>query len=125
MQIKTYASGSSGLKYKKFYRLFNLICTLDTKVELPVTYSPQYVEAAWYDWWVNEGFFTPKVRQICLTQIKYDNEVSHFLSCILCSVGPFIQLVSFNPAFGCRHFFPSLFHSVSRREIAIYLPKMN
>lgn len=32
----------------------NIICPL------PDTYSPQYVEAAWYAWWEKEGFFKPE-----------------------------------------------------------------
>ncbi|GFN82680.1 valine--tRNA ligase [Plakobranchus ocellatus] len=32
----------------------------DTKCPMPDAYSPQYVEAAWYDWWVKEGFFKPE-----------------------------------------------------------------
>ncbi|TGZ52897.1 Uncharacterized protein DBV15_11843 [Temnothorax longispinosus] len=27
---------------------------------MPDTYSPQYVEAAWYPWWEKEGFFKPE-----------------------------------------------------------------
>lgn len=27
---------------------------------MPDTYSPQYVEAAWYAWWEKEGFFKPE-----------------------------------------------------------------
>lgn len=27
---------------------------------MPDAYSPQYVEAAWYDWWVQSGFFKPE-----------------------------------------------------------------
>lgn len=39
----------------------------DVTVELPAQYSPQYVEAAWYDWWKKEGFFKPEygVSMIC------------------------------------------------------------
>ncbi|XP_076469865.1 valine--tRNA ligase-like [Babylonia areolata] len=29
----------------------------DTACPLPTAYSPQYVEAAWYDWWISQGFF--------------------------------------------------------------------
>ncbi|KAL8559700.1 Valine--tRNA ligase [Nucella lapillus] len=29
----------------------------DTSCPLPSAYSPQYVEAAWYDWWLNQGYF--------------------------------------------------------------------
>ncbi|XP_069344957.1 valine--tRNA ligase, mitochondrial isoform X1 [Eulemur rufifrons] len=29
---------------------------------LPPAYSPQYVEAAWYQWWVQEGFFKPEYQ---------------------------------------------------------------
>lgn len=32
----------------------------DTKCPMPEAYSPQYVEAAWYDWWVDSGFFKPE-----------------------------------------------------------------
>ncbi|KAL0280023.1 UNVERIFIED_CONTAM: hypothetical protein PYX00_001448 [Menopon gallinae] len=32
----------------------------DTKNPLPDSYSPQYVEAAWYSWWEKEGFFKPE-----------------------------------------------------------------
>lgn len=27
---------------------------------LPDSYSPQYVEAAWYQWWEKQGFFKPE-----------------------------------------------------------------
>lgn len=27
---------------------------------MPNAYSPRYVEAAWYEWWENEGFFKPE-----------------------------------------------------------------
>lgn len=27
---------------------------------LPDTYSPKYVEAAWYSWWEKEAFFKPE-----------------------------------------------------------------
>ncbi|KAK3588285.1 hypothetical protein CHS0354_009300 [Potamilus streckersoni] len=27
---------------------------------LPSAYSPQYVEAAWYGWWVKQGYFSPE-----------------------------------------------------------------
>uniref|UniRef100_UPI00398E4566 LOW QUALITY PROTEIN: valine--tRNA ligase, mitochondrial n=1 Tax=Pristiophorus japonicus TaxID=55135 RepID=UPI00398E4566 len=32
----------------------------DTSVPLPDSYSPQYVEAAWYPWWEQQGFFKPE-----------------------------------------------------------------
>lgn len=32
----------------------------DLTGEFPDSYSPQYVEAAWYSWWEKEGFFTPE-----------------------------------------------------------------
>lgn len=32
----------------------------DTTCAMPDAYSPSYVEAAWYDWWVKEGFFKPE-----------------------------------------------------------------
>ena len=32
----------------------------DTTRGLPDTYMPRYVEAAWYEWWEKQGFFTPE-----------------------------------------------------------------
>ncbi|KYO19901.1 valine--tRNA ligase, mitochondrial [Alligator mississippiensis] len=34
----------------------------DTSVPLPASYSPRYVEAAWYSWWEKEGFFKPEYQ---------------------------------------------------------------
>ncbi|XP_058410832.1 valine--tRNA ligase, mitochondrial isoform X1 [Diceros bicornis minor] len=34
----------------------------DVSQPLPPTYSPRYVEAAWYPWWVREGFFKPEYQ---------------------------------------------------------------
>uniref|UniRef100_A0A5F8HCD5 Valine--tRNA ligase, mitochondrial n=1 Tax=Monodelphis domestica TaxID=13616 RepID=A0A5F8HCD5_MONDO len=34
----------------------------DVTGPLPPTYSPQYVEVAWYPWWVREGFFKPEYQ---------------------------------------------------------------
>ncbi|XP_053329181.1 valine--tRNA ligase, mitochondrial [Spea bombifrons] len=36
----------------------------DTSAPLPPSYSPGYVEAAWYSWWVKQGFFKPEVQKI-------------------------------------------------------------
>lgn len=32
----------------------------DTTCPMPDTYSPKYVEAAWYAWWEKQGFFKPE-----------------------------------------------------------------
>lgn len=42
----------------------------DVSVPLPDSYSPQYVEAAWYSWWEKQGFFKPEYG-VCLTQFSY------------------------------------------------------
>lgn len=34
----------------------------DVSGPLPPAYSPRYVEAAWYQWWVREGFFKPEYQ---------------------------------------------------------------
>ncbi|XP_071948932.1 valine--tRNA ligase-like [Antedon mediterranea] len=34
----------------------------DTSQPLPQRYSPSYVEAAWYEWWQEMGFFKPKQK---------------------------------------------------------------
>ena len=41
-------------------RLTYHIFTVDTTCPMPDNYSPSYVEAAWYDWWVEQGFFKPE-----------------------------------------------------------------
>uniref|UniRef100_A0AAY4C272 Valine--tRNA ligase, mitochondrial n=1 Tax=Denticeps clupeoides TaxID=299321 RepID=A0AAY4C272_9TELE len=38
-----------------------LLYLLDTtSVPFPQSYSPEYVESGWYQWWEKEGFFTPE-----------------------------------------------------------------
>lgn len=32
----------------------------DLSGDFPDAYSPQYVEAAWYSWWEEQGFFKPE-----------------------------------------------------------------
>lgn len=43
----------------------------DISGALPDAYSPQYVEAAWYQWWEKEGFFKPdyNVSKIALPRL--------------------------------------------------------
>ncbi|XP_041868178.1 valine--tRNA ligase, mitochondrial isoform X2 [Melanotaenia boesemani] len=31
----------------------------DTRTDFPSSYSPEYVESSWYQWWEKEGFFSP------------------------------------------------------------------
>uniref|UniRef100_A0A915Q346 valine--tRNA ligase n=1 Tax=Setaria digitata TaxID=48799 RepID=A0A915Q346_9BILA len=35
----------------------------NTVVDLPNAYSPKYVEAAWYEWWQQVGFFRPEYKR--------------------------------------------------------------
>lgn len=51
----------------------------DTQCEMPNAYSPQYVEAAWYDWWVQEGFFKPEYGGRNAAEAKYEDK---FMICI-------------------------------------------
>ncbi|KAH3799544.1 valine--tRNA ligase-like isoform X1 [Dreissena polymorpha] len=63
----------------------------DTTVELPQAYSPQFVEAAWYDWWVQEGFFKPKENEsgqkfvLCLPppNVTGTLHLGHALTCAI------------------------------------------
>ncbi|XP_068603735.1 valine--tRNA ligase, mitochondrial [Brachionichthys hirsutus] len=32
----------------------------DTNTQFPSSYSPEYVESSWYEWWEKEGFFRPE-----------------------------------------------------------------
>ncbi|XP_032392086.1 valine--tRNA ligase, mitochondrial [Etheostoma spectabile] len=35
----------------------------DTSSPLPSSYSPEYVESSWYQWWEKEGFFRPEQHE--------------------------------------------------------------
>lgn len=34
----------------------------DLSGPMPATYSPDYVEACWYSWWIKSGFFKPEIN---------------------------------------------------------------
>ncbi|XP_023604357.1 valine--tRNA ligase, mitochondrial isoform X14 [Myotis lucifugus] len=57
----------------------------DVSRPLPAAYSPRYVEAAWYPWWVREGFFKPEYQAPDARG--------------LCAVGPWLR--------SCRDCYPS------------------
>lgn len=38
----------------------DFLIILDVSGAMPDSYSPSYVEAAWYAWWEKEGFFKPE-----------------------------------------------------------------
>lgn len=39
---------------------YNRSVPVDTSLPFPSTYSPEYVEPCWYEWWEKEGFFKPE-----------------------------------------------------------------
>ena len=43
-----------------FLCCIKLLFFVDTDCPLPDSYSPKYVEAAWYSWWEKQGFFRPE-----------------------------------------------------------------
>uniref|UniRef100_A0A665VV08 Valine--tRNA ligase n=1 Tax=Echeneis naucrates TaxID=173247 RepID=A0A665VV08_ECHNA len=51
----------------------------DVVSPLPDSYSPQYVEAAWYPWWEKEGFFKPEYGR---KSISEQNPRGIFMMCI-------------------------------------------
>lgn len=62
----------------------------DVVSPLPDSYSPQYVEAAWYPWWEEQGFFKPEfgVRESTREDLKY------FIAHIFILVSPFTTSLS-------------------------------
>uniref|UniRef100_A0A4W6D9V9 Valine--tRNA ligase, mitochondrial n=1 Tax=Lates calcarifer TaxID=8187 RepID=A0A4W6D9V9_LATCA len=36
----------------------------DTSLPFPSSYSPEYVESSWYQWWEKEGFFSPEQHRL-------------------------------------------------------------
>ncbi|KAG9472146.1 hypothetical protein GDO78_021153 [Eleutherodactylus coqui] len=51
----------------------------DISGPMPDSYSPQYVEAAWYAWWEKEGFFKPEYGR---KSISEPNPKGQFMMCI-------------------------------------------
>lgn len=46
---------------------------------MPDSYSPKYVEAAWYPWWKKMGFFKPEYGRKCVYE---DNPKGVFMMCL-------------------------------------------
>ncbi|CAH2314327.1 valine--tRNA ligase [Pelobates cultripes] len=51
----------------------------DVTGSMPDSYSPQYVEAAWYSWWEKEGFFKPEYGR---SSISEPSPKGTFMMCI-------------------------------------------
>ncbi|XP_016357213.1 valine--tRNA ligase-like isoform X1 [Sinocyclocheilus anshuiensis] len=51
----------------------------DVLSPLPDSYSPQYVEAAWYSWWEKQGFFKPEYGR---KNVSEPNPRGVFMMCI-------------------------------------------
>uniref|UniRef100_A0AAQ4QIX4 Valine--tRNA ligase n=1 Tax=Gasterosteus aculeatus aculeatus TaxID=481459 RepID=A0AAQ4QIX4_GASAC len=51
----------------------------EVRIPLPDSYSPQYVEAAWYPWWEKKGFFKPEYGR---KSISDQNPRGVFMMCI-------------------------------------------
>uniref|UniRef100_A0A672HPA1 Valine--tRNA ligase n=1 Tax=Salarias fasciatus TaxID=181472 RepID=A0A672HPA1_SALFA len=62
------------VKQKKKKSIFK-----DVVSPLPDSYSPQYVEAAWYPWWEKQGFFKPEYGR---RSISDQNPRGIFMMCI-------------------------------------------
>jgi valyl-tRNA synthetase len=48
------------MKTNYSFEIIILLYSLDIHCELPKSYSPKYVETAWYTWWEKQGFFRPE-----------------------------------------------------------------
>ncbi|XP_041371023.1 valine--tRNA ligase-like [Gigantopelta aegis] len=46
----------------------------DTSCSMPDAYSPDYVEAVWYDWWEEQGYFTPEYGGRDPQNTSYDDK---------------------------------------------------
>nr|XP_056706831.1 valine--tRNA ligase isoform X1 [Euleptes europaea] len=51
----------------------------DVTGPMPDSYSPQYVEAAWYQWWESQGFFKPEYGRCSISE---PNPKGLFMMCI-------------------------------------------
>lgn len=66
----------------ELFREFNVSLwplVLDIISALPDSYSPQYVEAAWYPWWEKQGFFKPEFGVSVSLFFVYANSGSEHL----------------------------------------------
>ncbi len=58
-------------------------CISDVLSPLPDSYSPQYVEAAWYSWWEKQGYFKPEFGVFTFTFMHLaDAFIQSHLQCI-------------------------------------------
>ncbi|OWF42659.1 valine--tRNA ligase-like [Mizuhopecten yessoensis] len=46
----------------------------DISGAMPDAYNPHYVEAAWYDWWNESGFFTPEYGGRDIKNVPYEDK---------------------------------------------------
>lgn len=53
-----------------FIAIIQLSSLLDTTLPFPQSYSPEYVEFGWYQWWEKQGFFSPE-QHVC-EQLQLD-----------------------------------------------------
>uniref|UniRef100_A0A8C5CIK5 Valine--tRNA ligase, mitochondrial n=1 Tax=Gadus morhua TaxID=8049 RepID=A0A8C5CIK5_GADMO len=60
--LRTKTEKQKRRQQKQTLILVSFVCIYfaDTSVPFPLSYSPEYVEASWYQWWEKEGFFTPE-----------------------------------------------------------------
>uniref|UniRef100_A0A8B9KKM6 Valine--tRNA ligase n=1 Tax=Astyanax mexicanus TaxID=7994 RepID=A0A8B9KKM6_ASTMX len=68
-----HGGGSMGMPGFQWHRITNVLSPL------PDSYSPQYVEAAWYPWWEKQGFFKPEYGRKSLSE---PNPRGIFMMCI-------------------------------------------
>uniref|UniRef100_A0A672LN87 Valine--tRNA ligase, mitochondrial n=1 Tax=Sinocyclocheilus grahami TaxID=75366 RepID=A0A672LN87_SINGR len=47
-------------KQSLYSHVFQTSSLLDTTLPFPQSYSPEYVEFGWYQWWEKQGFFSPE-----------------------------------------------------------------
>lgn len=55
----------------------------DVACSMPDSYSPRYVEAAWYSWWEKEGFFKPEYGVIIILLLPSVIIIMKFIHYIL------------------------------------------
>ena len=72
------------MRYQYFFvDVFYGLC-VETDCPLPDSYSPKYVEAAWYLWWEKQGFFSPEYSNYVVSQSQtfiYLLHVYHLYCC--------------------------------------------
>lgn len=81
---------------------------VDTTLPLLQSYSPEYVESCWYQWWEQQGFFSPEKHVSTLTNIRFISDIIQVQK---------INILNIFCRRRCHKLWINISHSVYRRRM--------